>query len=726
MNDRSNDLENYSELKFSREQSFFDKSLLIRFLIAATFIFCLFLFLHFREVKVEIPELNSLAPRYIVSQQDFDFFDEEATIILKQDAIRDIGKIYRISEKEIHAQRSEFENYIIYNHSWRDQLKNSTFEEMYTGIELLTKFLNQVRFTDPRTLQHIREIDIPEKDYLVYTPEAIGSAVTFPSSIWNAIEELALPSESFQQASRTFIIDFFKGKKWTLEQDIPSERNLRRKIQARVPDKFTHVSSGNRILDQGERVTTRHIAMLQAMKKAMNESRNLRYPLTIAGSLLLAFLMTAVAISFFRVNYPKVLTSNRRLFLLTMIVLLTLGFSKSVEELLLNASSQWMEFFRYPLFIPFAAILTCNLMNPGIATFVCGFLMVVMTMALAFDFQGFMITNLSAALIAILSTRSLRKRKDVFVVCGKAWAGCLVALVAMHFYEGSLSHLSIITDILSSAVFMFLTGVLVVGILPLLESAFQVMTDVTLMEYSDPNHPLLRRLTLEAPGTYQHSVAIGSLAEGAAIAIDANGLFARVASLYHDVGKIATAQYFTENQQGDVNIHQLLTPLESAQAIMAHVSEGVAMARKAGLPEQFIDIMKEHHGTTLVYYFYRKELELKNNDKSQVNEQDFRYSGPKPRSKESAIIMIADSFEAASRSLEKIDEATALELINRLIREKAEDGQFDECLLTFEELDIVKKTMVKVLVAAGHTRVKYPARPTETKKNLDFEVASSG
>jgi putative nucleotidyltransferase with HDIG domain len=262
--------------------------------------------------------------------------------------------------------------------------------------------------------------------------------------------------------------------------------------------------------------------------------------------------------------------------------------------------------------------------------------------------------------------------------------------------------------VLSAAFFMLLTAFLVIGFLPLLETGFKIMTNATLMEYVDPNNDLLRRLTIEAPGTYQHSVVVGNLAEAAALAIGANGLFCRVATLYHDVGKMATSQYFTENQLGEVNIHQLLTPQESAQVIMAHVAEGVALAREAGLPEPIIDIIKEHHGTTLVYYFYRKQLELVGGDKSQINEREFRYSGPKPRSKESGIIMIADSFEAASRSLDKVNEETLMELIDRIVNEKVGDGQFDQCLLTFEELSIIKRTLVKTLLAAGHSRIKYP------------------
>jgi putative nucleotidyltransferase with HDIG domain len=230
------------------------------------------------------------------------------------------------------------------------------------------------------------------------------------------------------------------------------------------------------------------------------------------------------------------------------------------------------------------------------------------------------------------------------------------------------------------------------------------------MEYMDPSSDLLRRFSMEVPGTYQHSLVLGNLAETCAQSIGANGLFCRAATLYHDIGKIGNPQFYTENQQGSVNIHQLLTPLESAQVIISHITDGEVIARKAHLPQAFIDIIREHHGTTLVYYFYRKQLELKGGRVEEVDEKQFRYPGPKPRTKESAIIMICDSIEAATRSLEEINEQTLGELVNRLVSEKAEDGQFDECYLTFEELGRVKKVLVKTLLLSHHVRVKYPKK----------------
>lgn len=711
MHDRSSELENYNELKFSREQSFFDKSVGIRWLIGLVFALCLFALLHFREERVEVLELNSIAPSYVVAQVDFDFYDEEATIILKQEALYDLGKIYQISDKEVRQRRIELENFLIYNQELRKTIERSSFDELYNGVDTLEKILLKLRFTDPRTLHRMKEAKLPIENYEIFTPNELLGNVILPKKIWHNIGDKMLEENpSLSKETILFLIDYFQDKEWTFEEDIPAQKNLRSKIQATVPDKYTHVSAGSRIIDQGEKVTARHIAMLQAMKKTIGERRNLWHPLTLAGSMILSLVLTGISAAYFRVNNPQILTSNRKLFLLVTIMVLTMSFSKATELFLLSSKNNLIDVVRYPLFAPFAAILLCSLMTTSIATFASGLLTIILTLALSFDKMGFMILNLIGAVVAVLSTRSLRRRKEIFVVCAKSWICCVIAIFAIHFYNNTLWSVGVFSDILSTAICMLLTAVLVVGLLPLLESGFRIMTDVTLMEYMDPNNDLLRRLSIEAPGTYQHSVVVGNLTEAAAAAIGANALFCRVATMYHDIGKMITPQYFTENQQGGMNIHQLLTPQESAQVIIAHVSEGVSLARKAGLPEQFIDIIKEHHGTTLTYYFYRKQLELVGGDKSQVDEKEFRYAGPKPRSKESAIIMIADTVEAASRSLEKVNEDNLMELATRLIKEKADDGQFDNCLLTFEELAIVKKTLVTTLVAYGHSRVKYPSK----------------
>lgn len=707
--DLSSKNEEIQEIAARGEPGFFDTHPGVRVLIGFFLTFCLFLFLHFQEVHVEIPELNSKASNYVVAQVDFEFPDDETTLLLKQEAARDIGKIYKVNPKEIEERREEFEKFLIGDQSWRKIAERSTFQEMYQAANMLENTLLKIRYTDARTIQKIKEMRLSEGDYQLFIPpDELNQQVLLPDELWTYLRGEAFAKSSFQPGTVDFVIDYFKERGWLLEQDAGLQKNLQKLARSMVPQKFTRVHAGNSIIKQGEKVTSRHIAMLQAMKQTLGEQRNLWHPITLLGSFIIALLFTLVGALYVKSAHPELYGSNKQLFLLVTVVVLTLILAKIIEFLLLK--SNLSELVRFPVLAPFAAILLCSLFNPRVAIFASGFISIVLSMALAIDRNGYFLINFLASMVAVLNIRRLHKRKEVFLVCGKAWACCVALVIGIDLYTMGHWSLFIVADIISTFLFMSLIGILVMGFLPLLESAFHVMTDISLMEYMDPSNELLRRLSIEAPGTYQHSIVVGNLAEAAALAIGANGLFCRVSTQYHDIGKLIAPQYFTENQQGGVNMHQLLTPVESAQVIISHVSEGVSMARKAGLPEPFISIIKEHHGNTLVYYFYTKECEIHEGDKTQVDEKDFRYMGPKPRTRESAIIMIADSLEAASRSLDEFTPEAVTTLVESLIAEKTEDGQFDECQLTFEELGIVKKTLIKTLVAAGHSRIKYPGK----------------
>lgn len=696
-----------SELRFSGEQGFIDKSPIIRLLIGIVFTFSLFLFLHYKEVRVDVLEPNTEAPRYVVAQVDFEFVDNDATALLQQQAVRDIGKIYRLVEQQVSQQRIEFENQLLKDPEWRRRLTETGFEEIYNVLDALQKSMEMVRFTDPRTILKMKEAGIPTGDFLIYNDHE--ELLPFPRQVWIYLIKRNLNPDHVQPAAMDFVLENFGKQTWKMEEDIPGEKQVRSRIQGGIPTKFTRVNAGSRLIDQGEKVTPRHIAMLQAMKKVLREQRNLWHPQTVAGSFLMAVIISVVGAAYLSHYHRTLFLSNRRLGLL--VTLITLAFLYAKEgELFILSSGNLQDLVRYPLFVPLAAILACNLLYPSLAVFVAGFLAIIFTMTLSFDHMGFIVLNLVTGIIVILSTRSLRKRKEILLVCMKAWIGAMLVLFALHLYGNTFGGRAMLVDIISSAVFMGLTAMLAMTLLPILEVSFRIMSDVTLTEYMDPNNELLRRLAFEAPGTYQHTLVVGNLAEAAALAIGASGLFCRVAALYHDIGKMVTPHYFTENQQGEVNVHQLLTPLESAKAIISHVQEGVALAKKASLPEQIIDVIREHHGTILTYYFYRKQLDRVGGNSALVNEADFRYTGPKPHSKESVIIMIADSFEAASRSLDRFDEVNLRDLMHRLVREKAEDGQFDECQLTFEELGIVKETMIQFLLASSHSRIKYPER----------------
>jgi putative nucleotidyltransferase with HDIG domain len=253
------------------------------------------------------------------------------------------------------------------------------------------------------------------------------------------------------------------------------------------------------------------------------------------------------------------------------------------------------------------------------------------------------------------------------------------------------------------------------------EHLFQVTTDISWLEASDLNHPLLRRMTIEAPGTYHHSLVVANLAEAAAEAIGANATLCRVCSYFHDVGKLVKPEYFTENMNFERNPHDDLAPTMSALIIIAHVKEGVDLALKHRLNRQIIDIIQEHHGTSLVYYFYKRALQqkedartggkimnLREEDVPEVSEETFRYSGPKPQTKESAIISLADMIESASRSLEKPTPAKIEQLVTDLISQRIADEQLTECDLTLADLNLIAERFRFTLMTMLHTRIAYP------------------
>jgi len=707
------------ELRFSREHNFFARSLFIRVSIALIFGLGLFSFLHFREVRVDVLERGVTSPKYIVAEINFAFPDEEATTILRQEALLDVGRIYAVDPDTVNKRRLEFENYLIFDQEWRTKVKLATFDEMYKGVEKLARVLLELRFTDPRTIKKLSEMGFSTTYYQELAPFDPSQGAFFPEKVWDFIQNITFDREVFHQESIDFIIDYMKNKIWLMKEDTAQVKRLQKAIREDIPVKYTDVPAGSRIIDRGEKVTVHHIAMMDAMKETMTQNRNLCHPKTILSSLMLTLLVMLVSYAFLKSLYPDILTSNKRLFLLISIVFLGLGFAKTTEFILLKTTENLFEMVRFPLLTPFVAILLCTLINPVVAIFVSSIMTVLFDLVLAFNLSGFMLINLFVSFFAILFTKSLHKRTEIFVVCGKSWLVAVALIMSLYAYDHNKMGLPLLSDLGSSGLFMLICAVLVVGLLPIFESCFHILTDITLMEYMDPNHDLLRRLMVEAPGTYQHALIMGNIAESAARGIGANGLFCRVATLYHDIGKMGVAQYFTENQQQGVSIHQLLTPVESAQVIISHVTEGVALARKAGLPEQFVDIIRQHHGTSLVYYFYHEQLKKVGGHKELVNEKEFRYLGPKPHSKEAVIIMITDSVEAASRSLDELNETTLTKLVDQIVREKMEDGQLDESQLTFEELGRVKRAIVKSLLSIGHFRVKYPARIREDEAAIE-------
>lgn len=263
---------------------------------------------------------------------------------------------------------------------------------------------------------------------------------------------------------------------------------------------------------------------------------------------------------------------------------------------------------------------------------------------------------------------------------------------------------------LNSYALLFLNGVassiIVVGVLPVFEYLFKTLTNISLLELADFNNPLLQRLILEAPGTYHHSLVVGNLSEVACSAVGAHALLARVGAYYHDIGKLSKPDYFSENQSISESKHNALSATMSKLVIMNHVKEGVELAKRYKVNPLLTEFISQHHGTSLVYYFYRRALETLEEDQ-QVKEEGFRYAGPKPSTKESAIVLLADSVEAATRALKDPTPAKIEELVHKVINNKFIDGQLDECDLTLRDLEKISAVFIRILGAVYHARVNY-------------------
>ena len=319
---------------------------------------------------------------------------------------------------------------------------------------------------------------------------------------------------------------------------------------------------------------------------------------------------------------------------------------------------------------------------------------------------------LLGALVGSFTSRGIRKRihyLKVGLAVGAANALCLISFLA--FQEAGWPEIS--NGGLLGLANGFLVTTLAFFLVPLFEQIFNLTTDITLLELSDLNHPLLKRMVVEAPGTYHHSLVVSTLAEGACEAIGANALLARVGSYFHDIGKIARSEYFTENQTPQTRgKHEKLTPTMSCLVIMNHVKDGIELARKNKLKDVIVRFIPEHQGKGVIYYFYKKALDQAAPGE-EVCADDFRYPGPKPQSRETAVALLADSVEASSRSLKEVSPAAIRNLVRKIINEKFIDGQLDECDLTLRDLHKIQESFVHNLMAIFHTRVNYPTLPKD-------------
>jgi putative nucleotidyltransferase with HDIG domain len=525
----------------------------------------------------------------------------------------------------------------------------------------------------------------------------------------NAIENTSTAQlKNLDDSVRTVVIDLAQRSiqpNLTLNKGETEER--KNKAVANVKAVLTQIKKGEMLVREGQKVSLPHMARLQALESEMTKE-NL---LTISvGFMLLAIAFLVIS---FRTNFRKdtslTLKNKDLLFLCTMLVILFILTEVSaylVKGIAMNipysieASSAF-----YAIPVAAGAMTICLLMGMQVAlpfslasAFVTAFLF-------ENEFDMFLFFLLSGILGAYWA-RDCKERGTLIKAGLKVGLVSVLVVTALHMFRGSGVEAKLLWDWAFSLLGGVSSGILATGFAPVAEMSFAYTTDIKLLELGNPDRPVLRKLMLEAPGTYHHSVIVGSLGEAAAATIGANSLLAKVSGYYHDIGKIKKPFYFIENQGGRENKHNKLAPSMSSLILIAHVKDGVEIARNHRLGKAIIDIIQQHHGTSLITYFYEKAKQLKGADA--VNMEHFRYPGPKPQTKEAGLVLLADVVEAASRSLENPTPARINGLVQQIINKIFLDGQLDECELTLKDLHEIARSFNKILNGIHHHRVEYP------------------
>jgi len=476
---------------------------------------------------------------------------------------------------------------------------------------------------------------------------------------------------------------------------------------------FYQVKKGKVIVRDGEEVTPAMQTQLNAIREAVQPGPPIRYSIGIL--ILLSIYLISLKKYLTAHQYAEIKLRNKALFQLCGLIVLThmlvvkLGFLVASSLSVVFSFGPLSQLLPYQVAIPFAvgALLLSILTDKQIATIYSLVFAILIGVLTRGDFY-LAFYCLVSGIAAAFTIKRYFLRSALLRSCFWIWLANLLTVFTIHLLqETPLVWSEILFHMLCTFISAMLSAAIASVLSPLFEWWFNITTDIKLLELSNLDLPILRQLALEAPGTYHHSIVMGTIAEAAAEKVGANPVFLRVAALYHDIGKVRKSEYYVENQR-EFNKHDTLNPRMSALVIINHVKEGQEVARMLRLPSELADMIPQHHGTRLITYFYKKAKDMENPELEEVKEEDYRYPGPKPQTKEGAILMLADATEAASRTLTDPSPARIRNMVNTLFRAIFEDGQLDESNLTMKDLTVIADAFVRKLESVFHHRIAYP------------------
>jgi putative nucleotidyltransferase with HDIG domain len=638
------------------------------------------------EDKVRTEENRKQAADAIPNQ--YDYHEEVESAVL-----RDIGSVLRsVGAIQQEAGLSEVE-----------RVERLGAAIPFAMHEINLRFLSK---PDPKSLDLLTK-NINSKVSQLFntdhgvTTENIDGTI---SEINQEIAKINLP-RGYAELGQGLVAHFMQPN-YTYSEE--KTRLLRQAARDSVPPVTVTIRKEEKIVGTGDVVTATQLQKLEALGLTRG---GMPWKYIVGSGLLVALLMLVVL--FYLYQQCRELYENAGvLYLLGIIVVVILAVAKGILTIELTRSPEFGALLGYMAPIAAAGMLIAILINSRLAVLVTS-LMSFLLALMAGGQVNFGIVGLVGGITGVYSVSNLSQRGDL----AKAGFYTSAASVAAIAVMGLINNVSP-SIIVSSALILgitngILSSILTNGSLPYLENAFGITSSVRLLELSYPSNPLLKKLLTEAPGTYHHSILVGNLAEAAVEAVGGDSLLVRVGAYYHDIGKIKRPYFFIENQLSSDNPHDKIAPTLSTLILTSHVRDGLDMAREYKLPRAISSIIEQHHGSSLVTYFYHKARE---NGGDNIDEDEFRYEGPKPQTKESAIVMLADSVEAAVRSMQNRTPGRVEGLVRKILRDKLLDGQLDECDLTFRNLEKIAEAFLKVLNGFFHSRVEYPDLTKEMER----------
>ena len=663
-------------------------------LAVVTFTFLFYtLFTSLQPVRYDL-RVGQLAPEDIVSPKLL--VDEFETMQLRQEAVGRVESVYRLDPGIYPEVKKDidlfFERLFVVRSQAEDSENTMTEEEMAIALE------NNV-LGIPR-LQLMVLLDQPVdrlenlQNYLnEITAQRMNDGIKVAdlqqekSQIRDYMSTLTEFDEDVRETAASIINASIRPNEFL---DVEATEDAR--LQAEESIEPVVIRRGDVILRQGERVTADRLEIMRELG-LLEGAYQADFSL-YAGVFLVVLLAMALVVGYLWEFQRHLLNQLDKLLLLALITVIIVAMAKPLSLI-------------SPYLVPVAvgAMLLSMLIDPRLAIMINVVITLLVGMITGNDIIV-LLMGLIGGTAGVLSMVNLQQRGNIFV-SGVIVGAANVIIISLFILLGMHDSISIWVDVMYAFLNGVLCAVLTIGSLPFWEYSFSILTPLKLIELSNPSHPLLKRLLMEASGTYHHSVVVGNLAESAVNAVGGDGLLVRTGAFYHDIGKLKRPFFFKENQYMMDNPHDKLAPSLSALIITGHVKEGIEIAEKNRLPKQIRAFIEEHHGTTLAAYFYHK-AKTSSLEPDKVDEHRYRYNGPLPQSKETAILMLADSVEAAVRSMENPTRDKIEQMTQKIIQGKLDDGQLEDCPLTLKELKEIRIIFTRILSGIMHERIKYP------------------